>query len=137
MAPTIRLQPINASLPPPLPPVVGALIDSSWLDKVEYLRSKLNPSAQHSSTSKRPLTAWDRLQLLKVLCDELCSSSTVREALVARTQRKQEIFSELQQDTVRLRQMAKVSIYLSAHQLVCSLPRYSTNQRLDINWINQ
>lgn len=112
MAPTLRLQPTNASLPPRPPPVVGTPIQSPWLDSVERLRSKLSPSAMEKNERQRPLTAWDRLQLLKVLCDELCSSSRVRGALATRAQRKQELVSDLQQDVVRLRQMTKVAILL-------------------------
>ena len=63
------------------------------------------------SASQRPLTAWDRLQLLKVLCDELCSSARVRGALATRAHRKQELVSDLQQDVIRLRQMTKVSFH--------------------------
>ena len=108
--PTLRLQSTTTSAPPPPPPVVGDLLKSSWLDKVEYLHSRLMPTTLQNSAGKRSLTAWDRLQLLKVLCDELCTSSALREALTARANRKQELVSELQEDVMRIRQMPEVSM---------------------------
>ena len=100
-------QPQLLPIPRPYRPIAhikwrSGVENTPWVEMVQVIKHRLSPKAAPSESALNP---WHRLQLLKILCDELMTSNLVRSELASRNRRSQELMAEYQSTLYQWRQM--------------------------------